>query len=144
MGRAQGGHGPTKFRPRPSIIQNLTLMRRIKEIRDIAPPITTPMCLRDYQEDILRSCHHALANGLTRIGISSPTGSGKTVVFVRLIKELEDKKLEDGQLADQVLMLAPSGDIARQMARTAQAILGPRVSIGHEYNSYRSSGKEQM
>lgn len=35
--------------------------------------------LRPYQEDCVRACLDALHGGINRMGISSPTGSGKTV-----------------------------------------------------------------
>lgn len=44
-------------------------------------PPTTQSSLRPYQLDVIRSCLSALDRGVTRMGVSSPTGSGKTVML---------------------------------------------------------------
>lgn len=40
-----------------------------------------PTWLRPYQIDVIETCVKALDRGLRRIGVSSPTGSGKTVML---------------------------------------------------------------
>lgn len=40
-----------------------------------------PTWLRPYQIDVIETCVKALDRGLQRIGVSSPTGSGKTVML---------------------------------------------------------------
>lgn len=40
-----------------------------------------PSWLRPYQVDVIEACVNALDRGLQRIGVSSPTGSGKTVML---------------------------------------------------------------
>lgn len=40
-----------------------------------------PSWLRPYQVEVIEACVDALDRGLQRIGVSSPTGSGKTVML---------------------------------------------------------------
>lgn len=40
-----------------------------------------PSYLRPYQKDVILACMRALDRGVNRIGVSSPTGSGKTVML---------------------------------------------------------------
>jgi superfamily II DNA or RNA helicase len=40
-----------------------------------------PNWLRSYQVDVIEECIKALDRGVERIGVSSPTGSGKTVML---------------------------------------------------------------
>jgi hypothetical protein len=51
-------------------------IRTAKSIRD-----RLPVWLRPYQVGVIESCVNALERGLQRIGVSSPTGSGKTVML---------------------------------------------------------------
>lgn len=46
------------------------------KIKDHLPP-----WLRPYQVGVIENCVNALERGLQRIGVSSPTGSGKTVML---------------------------------------------------------------
>ena len=45
----------------------------------------TNASLRDYQAEAIHSCTDAVDSGIKRIGVSLPTGGGKTVVFANLI-----------------------------------------------------------
>ena len=42
---------------------------------------TNVIVLRDYQEECVQACLSTIKGGITRIGVSSPTGSGKTTIF---------------------------------------------------------------
>lgn len=53
-----------------------------------SPPSPSSIQLRPYQERAVSECLSAIASGITRIGVSSPTGSGKTTMFVELIARL--------------------------------------------------------
>ncbi|KAG2350305.1 P-loop containing nucleoside triphosphate hydrolase protein [Suillus weaverae] len=44
--------------------------------------------LRPYQESCLEACKNALQAGETRIGVSLPTGAGKTTVFISLLAQI--------------------------------------------------------
>ena len=73
-------------------------------IREEASPLVV---LRPYQEAAITSCLEALSAGLTRIGVSSPTGSGKTTMFMSLIPKV-------GNGSGRSLILVSSVDLASQ------------------------------
>jgi chromosomal replication initiation ATPase DnaA len=50
-------------------------------ITDLKRKYDLPNFLRPYQVEVIHACMSALARGVNRIGVSSPTGSGKTVML---------------------------------------------------------------
>ena len=77
-----------------------------------ATPI--PILLRPYQEQCLDACIDALDAGSTRIGVSLPTGSGKTTVFVSLLSRLSSPSVS--QDATRSIIIVNSIELARQSA----------------------------
>jgi ATP-dependent helicase IRC3 len=47
--------------------------------------------LRDYQQECIKKSLDSWKNGSRRIAVSLPVGSGKTVIFSNLIRNLEGK-----------------------------------------------------
>ncbi|GAA96215.1 hypothetical protein E5Q_02879 [Mixia osmundae IAM 14324] len=78
-----------------------------------ASPEQSSVRLRPYQKDCIDSCLAALRRGVTRIGVSSPTGSGKTTIFTQLIKQLPERTTQ----SKRVIVLVHSIELARQAAR---------------------------
>jgi hypothetical protein len=50
-------------------------------ITDLKRKYDLPNFLRPYQVEVIHACMSALERGVNRIGVSSPTGSGKTVML---------------------------------------------------------------
>ncbi|TFK41214.1 P-loop containing nucleoside triphosphate hydrolase protein [Crucibulum laeve] len=71
-----------------------------------------PVVLRPYQEHCLDACIDALATGSTRIGVSLPTGSGKTTVFISLLSRMAPPTTS----ATRSLIVVNSIELARQSA----------------------------
>jgi len=74
----------------------------------------SPILLRPYQEQCLDACIGALDAGSTRIGVSLPTGSGKTTVFVSLLSRLASPPTS--QDATRSIIIVNSIELARQSA----------------------------
>ncbi|KAI5121287.1 hypothetical protein M0805_002330 [Coniferiporia weirii] len=86
-----------------------------------------PVQLRPYQEACLQACLEALReSGTTRIGISLPTGSGKTTVFVSLISMLRAPPQSPG--AERALIIVNSIELARQSAEQVKKMF-PDLSV---------------
>ncbi|KLO17062.1 P-loop containing nucleoside triphosphate hydrolase protein [Schizopora paradoxa] len=68
--------------------------------------------LRPYQESCLQSCMDVLNTGTSRIGVSLPTGSGKTTVFLSLISRMEPP--ENNHSATRALIIVNSIELATQ------------------------------
>ncbi|KAF9650534.1 P-loop containing nucleoside triphosphate hydrolase protein [Thelephora ganbajun] len=79
---------------------------------------SAPKRLRPYQETCLESCLDALKGGSTKIGVSLPTGAGKTVVFVSLLERLH--ALSTNPEATRSLVIVNSIELARQAADQAR------------------------
>lgn len=73
-----------------------------------------PILLRPYQEHCLDACTDALAAGVSRIGVSLPTGSGKTTVFISLLARIQSPK--HNPTAGRALIIVNSIELARQSA----------------------------
>ncbi|KAF8971370.1 P-loop containing nucleoside triphosphate hydrolase protein [Flammula alnicola] len=73
-----------------------------------------PLILRPYQELCLDSCTDALASGSTRIGVSLPTGAGKTTVFISLLSRIPVPATNEA--ATKSLIIVNSVELARQSA----------------------------
>jgi superfamily II DNA or RNA helicase len=142
----------SSFRGRPASRLNLVLQRwqssaavRASPPEELEPKTSTPrmniddtvssVVLRPYQEAAITSCLEALSSGLTRIGVSSPTGSGKTTMFMSLIPEIPER----GQRT-RTLILVSSVDLASQAEGAARRMLGPEYRIEVEQGKRMASG----
>jgi len=94
---------------------------------------SSSVVLRPYQEAAITSCLEALSAGLTRIGVSSPTGSGKTTMFMSLIPKV-------GNGSGRTLILVSSVDLASQAEMAARRMLGPSYSIEVEQGKRQARG----
>ena len=105
-------------------------------VRSLASATTSPIVLRPYQEHCLKSCLEALQNGVSRIGVSLPTGSGKTTVFIELLSRLR----ATSDLGTRALVIVNSIELARQSAATAQQLY-PKWSVEIEQGAkHNASG----
>ncbi|PPQ82057.1 hypothetical protein CVT25_014598 [Psilocybe cyanescens] len=73
-----------------------------------------PVVLRPYQEHCLEACTDALSSGSTRIGVSLPTGAGKTTVFISLLSRISPPP--GNQEANKSLIIVNTIELARQSA----------------------------
>ncbi|ODV64475.1 double-stranded DNA-dependent ATPase, partial [Ascoidea rubescens DSM 1968] len=89
--------------------------------------------LRDYQQECLDRCFKALTQeNKRRIGVSLPTGSGKTVIFSHLIKKFIDhvkSQNQNSSFKTKTLILVHRKELAYQAAKTMSQIL-PEYRIG--------------
>ncbi|ETW86880.1 hypothetical protein HETIRDRAFT_456722 [Heterobasidion irregulare TC 32-1] len=76
--------------------------------------------LRPYQETCLEACLETLRSGVSRIGVSLPTGSGKTAVFISLLSRIlpSDERPE----ATRALVIVNSIELAQQAAAQAERL----------------------
>ena len=97
-----------------------------------------PVILRPYQEQCLDACTSALYSGSSRIGVSLPTGSGKTTVFISLLARLAPPTTNPE--ATKSIIIVNNIELARQSAIQA-ARLFPSWSVEIEQGSkYKASG----
>lgn len=75
--------------------------------------------LRPYQESCLEACKNALQAGATRIGVSLPTGAGKTTVFISLLAQISPPSHSPS--VSRSLIIVNSIELARQSAAQAAA-----------------------
>ncbi|TDL28609.1 P-loop containing nucleoside triphosphate hydrolase protein [Rickenella mellea] len=97
---------------------------------------TQRVALRPYQEACLQACTDALALGDTRIGVSLPTGSGKTTVFVSLISRLPPPPNKPN--ANRALIIVNTIELARQVSRQVEAYcpdLTVEIEQGQKHNA---------
>ncbi|KAK2461954.1 hypothetical protein APHAL10511_006417 [Amanita phalloides] len=104
----------------------------------IARYSTAHVRLRPYQEQCLDACIDALASGATRIGVSLPTGSGKTTVFISLLSRISGPVANPAALRS--LIIVNSVELARQSAEHVANIL-PNWTVEIEQGSkFKASG----
>lgn len=100
-----------------------------------APPAPA-VVLRPYQAECVETCLAALCRGVSRIGVSSPTGSGKTTMFTELLHRMPSPPGCSGQ----VLILVNAVALAEQAAATVRRIL-PHLSLELEQGTkHKASG----
>jgi ATP-dependent helicase IRC3 len=85
-----------------------------------------------------------LARGLTRLAVSSPTGSGKTTMFTHLISRLSSAKSTSDGRGGKTLIITPSVELANQAEATARKMLGPDCSIEVEQGSRVATGQADV
>ncbi|KAG1864258.1 P-loop containing nucleoside triphosphate hydrolase protein [Suillus subalutaceus] len=81
--------------------------------------IAVTVKLRPYQESCLQACRNALQAGATRIGVSLPTGAGKTTVFISLLAQISPPSHSPS--TSRALIIVNSIELARQAAAQAAA-----------------------
>ena len=98
--------------------------------------------LRPYQESCLEACTDALTSGASRIGVSLPTGSGKTTVFITLLSRILPAAARPE--ARRSLVIVNSIELARQAA--AQALrLYPSWSVEIEQGAkHQATGNADL
>ncbi|KAG6898041.1 hypothetical protein C0992_006519, partial [Termitomyces sp. T32_za158] len=87
---------------------------------------STRFSLRPYQERCIDACLDALAAGASRIGVSLPTGAGKTTVFISLLSRLSVPAASP--TARRSLIVVNSIELARQSAEQV-ALLFPSWKV---------------
>jgi ATP-dependent helicase IRC3 len=101
---------------------------------------TSAIVLRPYQESCIESCLTSLASGCSRIGVSLPTGSGKTTVFLTLLSRL----LPLNTRATRSLIIVNSIELARQTAIQARRLF-PTLSVEIEQGTrHQATGEADL
>jgi ATP-dependent helicase IRC3 len=93
--------------------------------------------LRPYQEACLLACTDALRSGISRIGVSLPTGAGKTTVFISLLSRISPPPRRTD--ATRSLIIVNSVELARQAASQVEALF-PRWTVELEQGVNKASG----
>lgn len=129
----------------PWRLQQLGLVRRdntsrltSRLSRCVSTTTISPIVLRPYQEACLDACTAALEAGVSRIGVSLPTGSGKTTVFISLLSRILPPA--ESPKAKRSLIIVNSIELARQSAAQAEALF-PEWAIEVEQGvKHKASG----
>ncbi|KAI9573006.1 P-loop containing nucleoside triphosphate hydrolase protein [Boletus coccyginus] len=101
----------------------------------------TQFVLRPYQQSCLDACHAALRAGITRIGVSLPTGAGKTTIFTTLLSQIPSPK--PSQVCSS-LIIVNSVELARQAAAQAEQT-HPHWKVELEQGiNHRASGRADV
>ena len=121
-------------------------MRCPFSLRSVSRCITTgasrSVILRPYQETALQACTDALEAGHTRIGVSLPTGSGKTTVFITALSRIKPPREHPN--ATRSLVIVNNIELARQTAeQTARLFPGWSVEI-EQGVKHQASGKADL
>ncbi|PVG01933.1 P-loop containing nucleoside triphosphate hydrolase protein [Serendipita vermifera] len=98
---------------------------------------TSGVQLRDYQENCIKACLDALSKGTTRIGVSMPTGTGKTTVFVSLLHRLAD--FNNRPAAKSSLIIVNSVELAIQAVDQIRRMF-PQTTVEIEQGKRTASG----
>ncbi|KIM25467.1 hypothetical protein M408DRAFT_74291 [Serendipita vermifera MAFF 305830] len=114
-----------------------SISRGIHTSRSALTPSKTAVQLRDYQENCISACLSALDRGITRIGVSMPTGSGKTTVFVSLLHQIPANDARP--LAKNTLIIVNSIELAIQAANQVKRIF-PETRVEIEQGKNTASG----
>jgi ATP-dependent helicase IRC3 len=96
--------------------------------------------LRDYQQQAVDAVLAAIRAGTRRIGVSAPTGGGKTLIFAHIIREVL-KKHRKGK----VLVLVGTEEQALQAKNKIYDAYGrERVLVGEERNAIRALPRDDV
>src|ERR1700761_4295838 len=104
---------------------------------------TVKISLRPYQESCIQACLQSLQPGTdraTRVGVSLPTGSGKTTVFLSLLSRLPPRSVGPSSVASRTLIIVNSVELVHQTAAQARVLI-PHLSVEIEQGArHKSSG----
>lgn len=110
-------------------------------LRQYSTRLEKAVVLRPYQESCLEACLDALKAGSTRIGVSLPTGSGKTTVFISLLSRLPSAR--DAPEATRSLVIVNSVELAQQTADQATRLF-PEWRVEIEQGKHHASGTADL
>lgn len=112
---------------------------RYSSSSSVAPRLPGSVRLRPYQETCLQTCLETLREKEShRIGISLPTGSGKTTVFVSLISMLQPPKQSPD--ATRAVIIVNRIELARQSAEQVKRMF-PDLSVEIDQGTkYKATG----
>ncbi|KAI9886658.1 MAG: hypothetical protein M1823_001501 [Watsoniomyces obsoletus] len=116
-------------------VQNVRWAHTVVATPATTPTPTSPIQLRDYQEECIQAVLSYLDKGHKRLGISLATGSGKTVIFTHLINRLKSR----GRHGSQTLILAHRRELVEQAARHCTNVY-PSKRIDIEMGNLHASG----
>ena len=122
---------------RPQTIQ----FCRLRRLTTQAQHRVSTLILRPYQEICLRACLDAYSAGVSRVGVSLPTGAGKTAVFISLLSSLQPRN--DRLDATRSLVIVNSIEQAKQAAAQAKH-LRPDWVIEIEQGKHKASGDADL
>jgi len=105
------------------------------------PHQVSPLILRPYQEVCLKACLDAHSSGTSRIGVSLPTGAGKTAVFISLLSSLEPRNGRPD--ASRSLVIVNSIELAKQAAAQARH-MRPDWVVEIEQGGHKASGSADL
>jgi hypothetical protein len=129
---AESPQPPGPYQSLPLSSDNEPLAQPASRRRPSIPDHTTtasPRALYPCQIGGIAECLKALKRRVTRIGISAPTGSGKTTTIISLLPEIP----LCGR-GHQVLILVPTITIAKQVAKQIRKVYGNRYIVEKEYD----------
>ncbi|KAI0946007.1 hypothetical protein AcV7_010099 [Taiwanofungus camphoratus] len=111
-------------------------------LRRLSTARTSPVVLRPYQESCVNACLNALNAGSVRIGVSLPTGSGKTTVFIHLLSKITPPA--DKPNARRSLVIVNSVELARQTAVQAHKMFLDWTVEIEQGVKYHASGQADI
>ncbi|KDQ63526.1 hypothetical protein JAAARDRAFT_120193 [Jaapia argillacea MUCL 33604] len=106
-------------------------------LRSYAASSAQAIVLRPYQEGCLVACTDALQSGASRIGVSLPTGSGKTTVFISLLSRMTPPSVSPK--ATRSLIVVNGIELARQSAQQASR-MRPDWTVEIEQGMTKATG----
>lgn len=125
--------------PLPQNAYRLCQMLFPRKASTFAP---TSLILRPYQEHCLDACVEALFSGVSRIGVSLPTGAGKTTVFISLLSRIPSPL--SNPAASRSLIIVNSIELARQSANQVSNLF-PKWSVEIEQGTkHKASGSADV
>ena len=119
---------------------SLVAARRIRRLFTTgSAPSSKPKALelRPYQEECIQACLKALNAGRSRIAVSLPTGSGKTVVFAVLLSRIPPPAYRPD--ATRALVLVSSIELVRQAEKQFRRLF-PLWSVEVEQAGNKATG----
>ncbi|GAA5871199.1 hypothetical protein JCM1840_000140 [Sporobolomyces johnsonii] len=120
----------------------LELVEQVEEdVPDEEAPASTRFTLRPYQVECISAVLSELGRGeFTRLGVSAPTGSGKTAMFTSLVHHLPPRiHPVTKEHATRVLILVSSIQLAQQTAAVVQRSW-PNLLVEIEQGENEASG----
>jgi len=102
----------------------------------------SPLILRPYQEICLKACLDAHTAGASRVGVSLPTGAGKTAVFISLLSRLGPRNGRPD--ATKSLVIVNSIELAKQAAAQARHLRPDWVVEMEQGSKHRASGDADL